>query len=206
LFIHNLKTLSNEFHNHQTDETKAKQYLHDKPEELITRNKLHISKTLRWAMAVAAVFIIGFTSYEVFFNTKPSMQQMYASNYTAEKLSFERGNGDALLEKVVEDYNNKKYESVLPSLVNYATQHPENNNIKVAIGICQMETASYTEAEVSFNNLISQNDLFKEKAQWYLLMLYLRQQKKQEAVALLKQFTEGHFYFEKGKQILKALD
>ena len=170
------------------------------------RGHLIATKTLKWVMSAAAVLVLGFFGYQNFFKPKQNMQQLFASNYDPEKLSVERGSPDDSLVSIVDVYNKQNYQQALPALINYSNAHPEDSHIKLAIANCHLALQDYGSAEKSLKHIILQQDVFQEKAEWYLAMLYLKQNKKEETIQLLKQFGEHHFYYKKSRMILKNLE
>jgi hypothetical protein len=199
-FISNLKKISSE-HGSSTSNEMASEKLAQSGS-----TKLTLIRNLKWLLSAAAILLIGFFGYQQFFTPQQSMQQLYASNFSIEPLSMERGTGDDSLETILKLYNNKQYQEALPLLKLYNGAHLENNNTKLAEAICLFQTDNYVQSETVLNAIITENNTYKEKAQWYLALNYLKQEKKAKIITLLKSFDTEHFYSDKAKAILKNLE
>jgi hypothetical protein len=172
------------------------------------KHKINLfSVTRNFKLGIAAIILIVFGLY--FYNmlnpAKQDMQSLFASNYTVDDLSLERGSANDSLENITALYNAKKYVEALPIIKEYSQAHMDNGNMKIALATCYFTANDFINTESTLQNLIDQNDAYKEKAQWYLAMCYIRQEKKQVAIALLSSFEKENFYAEKAKRILKEL-
>ena len=166
---------------------------------------LGFTKNLKWVASIAAITILGFFVYTNLRTPKQDMQSLFASNYTVDNLSLERGSTEDSLTQIATLYNNKQYQEVLPLIKTYSALHPNNGNVKIALATCYLSANDFASTENTLNNLIAQQDVYTQKAQWYLAMCYLKQHKKDAAIALLSSLDAKHFYAEKAKQIVKEL-
>jgi predicted negative regulator of RcsB-dependent stress response len=199
-FITNLQKIAKNYSNESAkqvdlNETKSNQ-----------SNSLSFSKNIKWILSAAAVLLVAFFSYQQYFMHPQSMHDLYASNYTPEEISIERGDKNDSLEKIITLYQAKNYTQALEILTPYSKLHPEQANLKIVIAICKLETNQYADAEKELSAIINLNDAYKEKAQWYLAMLYLKQEQREKCISLLQTFNEHHFYYSKAKIILKELN
>lgn len=170
-----------------------------------SKPNLKVSRYIKWILSAAAVLMLGVFLMQSLFPEKKSLHELYAANYSVEKLSVERGENDDSLSKIVGLYNAGNYRSTTPLLQDYVNSHPVNTQLKLALAISYSEMNDDEQAERTLNEMIKLDNDYKEKAQWYMAMLYLKQGNQQKSSELLKQFGEGHFYYKKAQQILKMM-
>ena len=194
-FVQNVKNISASFKDEKLNER-----------ESTNKPTWQISTNTKWILSAAAVLLFGLFIGQQYFNTPTGMRELYATNYTPEELSIERGTNDDSLTAIAKLYNAHQYKEAIPLMQQFMTTHAENINLKIHLAICMMEIQDYPNAEQTLKNVIAENNLYKEKAQWYLAMLYLKQENKKELKALIHQFDKNHFYYKKGKEILNEME
>jgi predicted negative regulator of RcsB-dependent stress response len=208
LFIENLKNIGKECNELNTSESILEKPYVSVPLVATVKDKskgFTFFKSVKINLAASLVVLLSIYIYTLTQNASKSPSELFASNYEAAPISMERGLSNDTLASIVRLYNAKKYVEVTPSLTQYAASHLSNNDIQLALALCQMETNDFSASENSLTFLIQNDNEFKEKAQWYLGMLYLKQGQKENAIKLLESFTNEHFYYKKGKEILKSL-
>jgi hypothetical protein len=206
-FIDNLKKIGNQYNIEN-----AEQHIDANNTNTIipetktpTTKPLSFTRNIKLAIASMVILAIGLWLYNTIATPKQDMQSLFTSNYTVDDLSLERGSANDSLENITALYNAKKYAEALPIIKIYSQTHADNGNMKIALATCYFTANDYVNTESTLQNLIAQNDAYKEKAQWYLAMCYIKQEKKQDAIALLSSFDKEHFYADKAKRIVKEL-
>jgi hypothetical protein len=166
---------------------------------------LTFSKNLRWIASIAALLVIGFFVFNNKQSSSKSMQELYASNYSIEPVSMERGSVQDSLQQIIELYTQKQYSQASPLLSVYCQAHPDKTDLQLANAICNLEQKNTPKAIELLQSIISSNTLYTEKAQWYLAMAYLQNGNKEKVNTLLQSFSKEHFYYAKAQSILQSL-
>jgi hypothetical protein len=168
--------------------------------------KFTFTKSLKYIGGVAAVFLIGFFVLQQIGGNTKSGAQLFEQNYSIDNLSNERGDiGLDSVQKAIDLYNAKQFVAAQTYLHNINTK-ANNADLQLAEAICAIENSKAAEAEQLLQTIINRNDNFKEKAEWYLALLYLQQNDIAKAKQMLSSFNDGHFYKEKASAIVKELD
>jgi tetratricopeptide (TPR) repeat protein len=143
-------------------------------------------------LSAAAVILIGvFVAMQTGLFT--AKQQIAA--FAPDELSMERGMEADTFANIVTLYNEKKYQEALPLIETYQKAHPENINIQLAKAICYLDKKDFPLAENELQLIIAQNNMYKEKAQWYLANVYLKQGKQEALKSIFKSIRKDHFYY-----------
>jgi predicted Zn-dependent protease len=216
IFVENVKNISNNYNeiNTSTIGEKAenkKEYINaqqakrkaKKPRPKI--NPFSITRNIKLSFAAAALMVISFMILPKLFAPKQDMQSLFASNYEPEKLSLERGGNMDSVYTIATLFNAKKYNETTPILNSYITAHPTDYRLKLVLAMCELEQNNFANTELILQNVIADNNTYKEKAQWYLAMTYLKQNKKDKVCELANSFTTDHFFYKKAQAILKNL-
>jgi tetratricopeptide (TPR) repeat protein len=209
-FKQNLKSIAANYNANSKEETfeeyaKAQNAKRDILKPKAKLNIFTIHRNVKF-IAVAAIMVIGFFASKLLFNTpKESMQNLYASNFSIEPLSLERGGAQDSLYQIAMLFNAKNYDSTIPLITKYLTTHTQETKLNVVMAMCKMEKNNFAEAENILQDVIKQNNTYKEKAQWYLAMLFLKQNNKSKVLEVIKSFDTSHFYYAKGQDILKKI-
>lgn len=162
-------------------------------------------KNIRWALGAAAILLLGVFVYNKMQPEKQSMEQLYASNFVAEPLAVERGIANDSLSKIVQLYSKQQYAEVLPYLEQFTNARAYDGDLSIALAITYLSLKDYEKGEILLKKIIAQNDTYKEKSEWFLALMYLKQNNKEAAVTVLNSFGNSHFYYKKAQGILKAL-
>ncbi len=160
---------------------------------------------LRWSMAAAIALAIGASVYIVATNQTMSSQDLYANYYQpyAEDISVRNATAEDIANQASQFYKNKNYESALPLFLKILETEPDNAEVQIATGICQLELGRFEKANQTFSAVV--NPLFKEQAQWYLGMNFLKRSDMENAKTILEGIKEGDFKYEKAQEILNKL-
>jgi hypothetical protein len=211
-FIANVKNIASAYKNtasedatENDEETISKASSIEKSTTQQATKTLGFSKNIKWTMGIAAALVIGLFTFKNFILPKQSTTELLAYHYNIDNLSLERGSANDSLEKIVSFYNDNKFQEILPMLQAYSSTHTENGDLKLAVAICNIEIKDFAKAEGLLQNIISEKSVYQQKAEWFLAMCYLKQNKIDECKTLLKSFEDDHFYKAKAKDILKAL-
>ncbi len=125
-----------------------------------------------------------------------------------DKLEMFMGNGDSTeLAAAKLLFNAEKYAEAYAPLNTFLQQNPTNRNIKLAVGICLLETEKFAEALAKFQELETEGHrFFKQKGAWYTAMTLLISGQETEGIQRLEQIsdTEG-LYQAQAKTLLKLL-
>ncbi|MFM2387093.1 MAG: hypothetical protein RL660_1850 [Bacteroidota bacterium] len=166
--------------------------------------KLSFSKGTKYAIGLAASLALIIAVYTGT-QQSTSPQDLYKEYYESPSLSVERGTNDDLLAKITQHYNAKQYAEAIPLLESYIALQPQDQKFLLALAICKLNTNRVAEAEKELQAIIASDTTFKQKAEWYLALAYLKNGDKEKAMALLKSFGPDHFYNAKAKAVLKEL-
>jgi tetratricopeptide (TPR) repeat protein len=167
--------------------------------------KLSFTRNLRIAVGVAACFTIGFLLFNGIGAGDSSLSTLFQNNFEPSILSAERGNNDSLSTAIVSLYSAAQYEQALPLLERYTSSHAQETKFKIALASCYIQAKQFDKAVVVLNSVIAQKDLYQEKAEWYLVLTYLADGKKEECSKLLSSFSATHFYADKATTLLQEL-
>lgn len=157
------------------------------------------------AASIAILICLG-----IFFNQDVSNQELVDDYLNTSNLPSFVSRGDDPKIELIEAQNlfeNGSYQKALDVFIPTLEANKNNSSIYVYIGIAQMKLKNYKEAEIVFNELIYQNLIDSEKGYWYKALLYLEQDKIEEAKAILNGIiSKSLFNHLEAKQLLNELD
>jgi hypothetical protein len=169
-------------------------------------NIFTVHRNVKYA-AIAATIIIGFFVSKLFLNSsKQSMQSLYASNFKIEPLSLERGGSQDSIFQIATFFSTKSYDSTIAYLQKYLSTHPNDSKLDMVKAMCYLEKNNFDSTQNILTGIINQNNSFKEKAQWYLAMTFLKQGNKSKVLEMCNSFEKQHFYYTKAQAILKTIE
>lgn len=159
---------------------------------------------LRWASAAAIALFVGSAVYFVATNSNVSSLDLYAQYYQpfADDIQVRNQDAASLHNSASQLYKAKKYDEALPLFKDILKGEPDNAELQIVIGICQLELEHYEQANQSFSAI--QNPLFKDQAYWYLAMNFLKQSDMENAKTILETIQPGEFNYAKAQEILEA--
>jgi tetratricopeptide (TPR) repeat protein len=166
--------------------------------------KLGSTRGLKYALGLAAGLALCIVVYRSI-TKETDYSALYATNYQPIDLSAERGVENDSVVNIVSLYSAAKYAEAQAWLEQFLKSHSDNK-LTLALANCYMAQSKFSDAENVLQHIINANDLYKEKAQWYLALVYVHAKQKDKAVALLSQFSEQHFYYNKAIELLKQLN
>jgi tetratricopeptide (TPR) repeat protein len=132
-----------------------------------------------------------------------SNQQVYAQNAVPDELpTIVRGNNDdTALITASELFNKKDYTTALPLLEKIAQQKPRDAQLQLSLGICYLQQNNYTLAIGKFDSLAAGQTSFKYDALFWKALTYLKQDKKDDCIAVLKQIPTEAKHKKAGKML-----
>lgn len=181
-FKENIKSISNQ-HFEETQESKSK-VIAFKP----------------WYYAVAASVVVVMGTW--FLMQNDASYSEYNQHDTA--LFMERSVGDANLKEAQEAFNAKDYKKAVTAFDKISDfRDPE---LQFFYAISLIETNNYTKAQLFLDQLREGNSVYQHKAAWYLALSYLKQDKKEECKATLKEIPSDAEDFDKAQELLNDLE
>jgi tetratricopeptide (TPR) repeat protein len=97
----------------------------------------------------------------------------------------------APLKEIMEKYDSKNYEAALEGINKYLQENPEYYKAKFYRGLIYLKNRELENAIGDFEDVIKNNSQFKEEAEWYLSLSYIRAQRKDDAVKLLNEMKQN---------------
>ena len=175
----------------------------------------NVEKQVNWSRfmkfgAVAASIVM---LLYVFTGSDQSLIAYYNQNNSWTEIPSVQVKGDAHESTLLEMENNfkaKKYHQVLGDFDNYVAQLDGNRihpNAYIYQGLSFLELGENDKSIASFNQLLSSNTLDNHKAYWYLTLVYLKIEDKENALKTLKLLTskESNYNYDKANKLLKSI-
>lgn len=216
--------LAEEVHLYQSINEEMQAHTQDLKEEQALKHKLHqlnkehfrtevpkVRKMNRWWLAAVAAVAAAIVLFILrpFSGTSFNNEKVFAA-YMKEVEPLPgvvRGNEkDALLEKATDLYNRKQYKEALPLLREMSTVKPGDTQVKLAAGICLLQTGQYDAANAVFNEIAGGDTIYKEEAIWYKALTALITNKTDECYTLLQSLSAGSSNAEKAKELMKKIE
>ncbi len=181
----------------------------------IHREHFHtpIIKSIRvWRYAAAIVLLALIGSVIMFMNSGSDPLKAYDKYYEAlDFFNSKRAgklNERSEFDHSMEAYNNKQYQLAYEKLSALLHKEPDNLALKLYLGVSAIEIGQIEKAEELFKNILYTNDPFYiQEAEWYLSLIYIKQNKIEKARPLLIGITERNGnYAEKAQQLLDDLE
>lgn len=163
------------------------------------KKSLPFKRYLLRISSIAAIIIISF------FLLKPqtSLYDQFAEHANLEIQV--KGDNDEILLNASKLYNSEKYSEAIPLLEEYLRLNPEDTEIQISLGIALLESNKNEDAIVIFEHVNSQNNIFKNKAIWYLALANIKLDHKEESKKYLESIPAESFYYKKAQKLLKKL-
>ena len=136
------------------------------------------------SVAVAASFLLVFAVGGYLYNNMGSVssEELFAQHYSIYEndLPSFRGSVDDQItvmqtfEKAMEEYSNGNYAASLPFFEEYMTSEPDSHFAMFYSGLAYLETNSTKKAVEILEKAAAQDDNYQSKAQWFLILAYLK--------------------------------
>ncbi|WP_397363755.1 tetratricopeptide repeat protein [Olleya sp. R77988] len=190
-FKANLESISNKYFNKENSETKT----------VTTKKTFSLYK---FAVAASIALLMGFFVYNQF-----SGGANYTDFNNHGTLDFgvrgEEGNVGLLI-KTTKAFNNKEYEKAKEYLEELLQDDPENVEYNFYYAITNIELDAFEKAETTLNSIKEGDSAYNNRATWYLALSKLKQDKKAECLALLRQIPEDADDYHQVKKLLEELE
>ncbi|CAN0497924.1 unnamed protein product [Scytosiphon promiscuus] len=107
----------------------------------------------------------------------------------------------------MEAYNKGNYAMTIEILNSYLEKSPQDFGIALYLGIAQMEEGNNEMAVESFKTA-KKSQKFKQQAQWYEALLYMKSNQTQKLKSSLIEISEDnqHYKNKKAKELLEKVD
>ncbi|WP_298903696.1 tetratricopeptide repeat protein [uncultured Psychroserpens sp.] len=147
-----------------------------------------------YAIAASLVILLAVSWFVDFGTSNDELYSSY-SDYSNLPSFVSRGEEDKDgLFKAETFFENKQYEEASEIFTSYLKASKDNGAVYIYQGLSQIELEQYDAAEQTFNTLIKSDLLDAPKGYWYSALLCLKQDKINEAKALLTEIVEKSYY------------
>ena len=197
-----------------------KDKLNDWEEELNSSFSLQNTKSIRPYFAIAAaVTLLMAASITIYLFTKSdiSNQELYQAYLTDfEPDIFVRGDevvSDSVvawLESGFAAFENKDFSTAVRNFQKIAADDSldslldrrQQANLFIGLGVANLSLNNLSDAETNFQSVLD-NPLYAEYGQWYLALLYLKNDETEKARSMLDDITTDpdHFFFDRAQKL-----
>ena len=116
----------------------------------------------------------------------------------------QRGTNDQ--STLIQAYQNRDWDQVLPLIRNWQVQEPNNELVKLYLGIAALGANNLTVAIEQLGNLVKDKPQVEEQARWYLALAFWQNGNNTEAKEMLELIIQEESYrYELAKDLLKQL-
>ncbi|RME08936.1 MAG: hypothetical protein D6816_05020 [Bacteroidetes bacterium] len=156
----------------------------------------------RWALGIAATLLVLVVAW---FALRPSLYEQYAAHPPLALV--EKSGADArTLAEAEQAFNKGDYRKALPILQEYVANNPDDDLVKVYLGIAKMEIGETPEAREIFSSLATSNSPeIRDFAVWNLALSFLKDGNKEACRKVLQSIPEESGYYQKAKDLLERL-
>jgi thioredoxin-like negative regulator of GroEL len=88
----------------------------------------------------------------------------------------------------------------------YIQENPNDPQVQLYYGIALLETNQIQKSRSVFQKIIQGESLWKEEAQWYLALLYLKTNQPEQVKTLLQQLSSDNRNYSNAKKLLNQLE
>ena len=161
---------------------------------------------------LAAASLVAFLAMQFFFNQSVSNQELYSTYADLNNLPSFATRGEAhklnnQLIKAEKFFDAKHYEEALALFQPILETHKSDESVYVYTGIAQLELGNFKSAAQTFDNLINSDLSNAYVGYWYKALMYLKQDKVEEAQSTLRHIVEASLYnHEKAEALLSELN
>lgn len=176
--------------------------------ELIQQNNTN-RRLIHFLIPVAALIIGGLALLHFYGETNfNDVFSTYYEPYEADLIIRSAENNLRNLNNTYLLYEKGEYQEAFDKLQEYSMKEPGNSKTAFFLGLSAIELGKYQIAEESFISIIegAGKSSYKVHAQWYLSLLYLKQNLPEKAKPYLLNLSHEYYYAQKAKKILKKID
>jgi tetratricopeptide (TPR) repeat protein len=153
---------------------------------------IHFSKYIRYTLAAAACLLLLFVGSKLL-TPSVSPEKIYQDAFVDYNVSTARGSitNSSLIEQ---QYQQKNYAAVTSSIRSRKLSAKDS----LLIGLSYLQTNKPSQAAGFFERLANTDNDFRQDAEFYLSLSYLKEKRYQQALNLLKKINEdpAHLYHE----------
>lgn len=152
--------------------------------------------------AAVVVLLISAISFYIMNSERPS----YADYSDFESISLtQRSSANELVKKAEDAFNSKSFENASTYLKELIAQEPDNQELKLYLGIALIEINNFSGAFENLTSVASGNSVYKYEAHWYIALSYLKQNQYDKVKAELQKIPENAAEYSKTQELLKKL-
>jgi tetratricopeptide (TPR) repeat protein len=160
-----------------------------------------INRTLRYAVGIAAIFIITLFIWQPW---QPSLFARYAETNMVNPA--ERGNDtDTLLQQAAVAFNQKEFAKAARLLEPVVRQDSTNSFANFYYGVVLLQTQQPVKARDYFTNLFAGESVFKYEAAFYNALTYLKEDNKTACKEWLQKIPADAGNYKKAQTLLQKL-
>jgi predicted Zn-dependent protease len=180
-------------------------------EQYFKKQEGKVRRISRWwyAGAAAAAAVISILILRPFSDTSFNNEKLYA-HYSKEVDPLPGGNrgnpADSLQGKAADLYNKQDYANALPLLRNLIADKPKETQLKLAMGICLLQTGQYDSSNIIFDEIAAGATIFKNEAVWYKALSSLKQNKLDECYRLLGTIPADAGKYDEAQELMKKIN
>lgn len=172
-------------------------------DEGVKNRRLLVPRTfwIKLAVASAVLLILLWRPWQ------PSLYDQFFEPPQA-ALTVMSGSEEVNLAEMQTTYNEKRYKEALPLIQTYLNQYPEDTEVTLLKGICQLEMGLFDDAQSTFEAIYSGRSIFRHNAGWFLALTYLKQGDREKCIQYLDLILEDPTigsYNEDAQKLLRKL-
>jgi len=151
-------------------------------------------RTFRLTMAVAASILIVFIGVRIYLSSQVSTEALYDDAFVDFQVSVSRG-AAAGFSDIENAYQAKKYEAVVQSIRSTKI----NSKDSLLIGLSYLHVNKPAQAVGILHHLASSENEFRQDAEFYLALAYLKSKQGKKALPLVEKINgnTAHLYHER---------
>jgi TolA-binding protein len=166
------------------------------------------SPRFRFAAAVTALVLIG--SLYLVTTGRQNNDTLYNKNFDGYQSSNTARSGDPKIsdfETALKLYNSNDFAAAASHFRDYLRSKPEVMEANLLYGVAEMKNNNFPTAKSTFRTIIDNSDnLYIDKAQWFLALCYLKTKENNEAVGqLVSIMNSNSIYRDKARKLVKKL-
>ncbi|MCS7036437.1 MAG: tetratricopeptide repeat protein [Saprospiraceae bacterium] len=145
------------------------------------------------ALLIAAYFLFSTSLYDQFAVHPPLA--LVEKSATQQQLQYEAETA----------FNGQHYEQAEALLDQLLRNQPDDDLLRIYLGIAKMEVGKIQEARALFMEVTAEDPAIRDFAQWNLVLSYLKTGDKERCRDLARRFSPDSPYFEKAQKLLKKM-
>lgn len=147
----------------------------------------------KW-LAAAAVIVIVILGGSLLFQ-KPAHEKLFAAYYKPDPglpvVMGEEGKSNYILYDGMIDYKEGNYTKAIEKWKNMGDSHTYTDTLSYYMGLANMSAGNMEQAVKHLDDVLKkENNVYQQKATWYLALIYIKQDNKKAAVNLLKKIED----------------